>query len=354
MDDVKRPTSESRIQTFCLLVIAAVAMTGALYWLRGVLIPFVLAVFLTFIIGPIVKLQQDRFHSPRWLALAGTLLIFVLVAGGIGLLVSTSVQELTANADAYQQQFQTLLDRTANALPLESWGIDPENALGPILEQARGAVGGLLLGVMDAAVSLVSQGILVLIFMMFLILGSPPTSAPAGGMLRDVRVSIELYIGVKVLLSAITGIAVGVTLLILGVELALVFGLFAFLLNFIPSVGSIIATLLPLPVVLFSPNVGPVEAGLAIAIPGSIQMVVGNIIEPKMMGKSMTLHPVTILLALIFWGMVWGIIGMLLATPITAILRILLTKWDITAPVSRLMAGDLRDLTGDGTMAADG
>lgn len=354
MDDVKRPTSEFRIQTFCLLVIAAVAMTGGLYWFRGVMIPFVLAVFLSFIIMPIVQLQQDHLHFPRWVALASTVLLFVVIAGGMGLLVTTSVSELGANSDAYQQQFQKLLDETTNALPLESWGIDPNNALAPIQKQAQGAIGGILVGVMDAAVSLVSQGVLVLIFMMFLVLGAQPGSKESAGMLRDVRLSIQRYISIKVFLSAITGITVGLTLWLLNVELALVFGLFAFLLNFIPSIGSIIATLLPLPVVLFSPNVGPVAGGLAIAIPGSIQMVVGNIIEPKMMGKSMTLHPVTILLALIFWGVLWGIVGMLLATPITAILRILLTKWDITAPVSRLMAGDLRDLTVDGTMAADG
>ena len=127
----------------------------------------------------------------------------------------------------------------------------------------------------------------------------------------------------------------------LGVDLAMVFGLFAFLLNFIPSIGSIIATLLPVPVVLMSPSLSMPAAIMAIAIPGVIQFSVGNVIEPKIMGDELDLHPVTILLTLIVWGMLWGIAGMLLATPITAVMKILFSKNELTAPIADIMAGRL-------------
>jgi AI-2 transport protein TqsA len=78
---------------------------------------------------------------------------------------------------------------------------------------------------------------------------------------------------------------------------------------------------------------------LAIALPGAIQFFVGNVMEPRMLGDSMDLHPVTILLSLIFWGMIWGVVGALLATPITAVIRILLEKGELTRPVAQLMAG---------------
>jgi AI-2 transport protein TqsA len=128
---------------------------------------------------------------------------------------------------------------------------------------------------------------------------------------------------------------------VLGIDLAMVFGLFAFLLHFIPSIGSIVATLLPLPVVLVNPAVSPTVAILAIVLPAAIHFVIGNFIDPKLMGQSLDLHPVSVLLALMVWGAVWGVIGMFLATPLTAIMKILFERSELTAPIADLMAGRL-------------
>jgi AI-2 transport protein TqsA len=113
------------------------------------------------------------------------------------------------------------------------------------------------------------------------------------------------------------------------------------LLNFIPNLGSIIATLLPLPVVLMNPEVSSTTAVLAFVLPALIQFTIGNVIEPNVMGSSLELHPVTILLALVLWGTIWGIVGMLLATPITAAMKILFERLELTAPVANLLAGRL-------------
>ena len=132
----------------------------------------------------------------------------------------------------------------------------------------------------------------------------------------------------------------GLILWAIGLEPALVFGVLAFLLNFIPSVGSIVATLLPLPLALLQ-----FESSLAITacvvLPGIVQFSIGNVVEPRVMGEGLDLHPVTVLLALIFWGLVWGMTGMLLATPITAVLRIILDRISATRPVAELLAGRL-------------
>ena len=113
------------------------------------------------------------------------------------------------------------------------------------------------------------------------------------------------------------------TLQVLGVELALAFGFFAFLLNFIPTLGSVISTVLPLPVVLMNPEISITVAVLAIVIPGSIHFLIGTWSEPLVIGDSLELHPVTVLVSLMVWGTLWGAVGMLLATPITAVLSIL-------------------------------
>jgi AI-2 transport protein TqsA len=178
-----------------------------------------------------------------------------------------------------------------------------------------------------------------MIFMIFLLIGRDPGAAPSGGVWSEAEARVKRYITTKLLTSAATGILVGAVLGFLDIDLAMVFGLFAFLLNFIPSIGSIIATLLPLPVILVSPEISTTTAVLAIALPATIQMTIGNGIEPYFMGTSLDLHPVVILLALILWGALWGIVGMLLATPITAVMKILFERMELTAPVAELLAG---------------
>jgi AI-2 transport protein TqsA len=119
------------------------------------------------------------------------------------------------------------------------------------------------------------------------------------------------------------------------------FGFLAFLLNFIPTVGSIIATLLPLPVVLLSPELSVTTKILALAVPAALQIVLGNAIQPKVLGNALDLHPIVILISLIFWSMIWGVAGAFLATPMTAVLRIVLERIPATKPLSEILAGRL-------------
>ena len=337
-----RELQERRIQTVCLLILSAVALGFALYWLRPVMIPFVLAVFFALGLAPLVDVQVRRLRLPRALAVVVTLVLGAALLAGIAALVQTSVRQLTANATAYQDRLADLVAWAAAWVPFDRFGVDASRLLDPLSSIPVGAIGGMLLGTTNAIVDLLSRSLLVLIFMIYLLIGRETRASrvrDAGGIWPQIEARVERYIATKAVVSIATGVMVGGVLALLGVDLALVFGLFAFLLNFIPSVGSLIATLLPLPVVLFSPDLGPVAAIAAIAVPGAIQFAIGNVLEPRIMGDALDLHPVTILMALILWGMLWGIVGMLLATPITAMLKILLEQLDATRPVARVLAG---------------
>jgi AI-2 transport protein TqsA len=193
----------------------------------------------------------------------------------------------------------------------------------------------------NAFLSLLSWGLMVMLFVIFLMIGRNVREGPQKGVMGQIETRVKRYISTKVLVSGATGLLVFLILAMLGVPYAISFGAFAFLLNFIPTIGSVISTLLPLPVLLLTPGITWVTAVLAIAIPGIIQLGMGNAVEPKMMGKSLGLHPITVLLALIFWGMIWGFDGMILAVPITAVVKIILEKIEITSSVARLMAGEL-------------
>jgi AI-2 transport protein TqsA len=330
---------EQRIQSICLLVLTAIAIAASLYWLRSILMPFVLALLFSYALTPLVELQIRHLRAPRVVAVTVSIALAFLVLSFVGAVVSSSVAQITANAQDYQAQLQVLTERLVEWLPLERFDIDIDSSIDPLKLLPAETVGSVLVALTNAIVDLLSRGLVVMIFVIFLLLGATTRKPADDGMRSEIENRIERYIVAQSAISGATGLLVGLTLWWLGVDLALVFGLFAFLLNFIPSLGSIVATLLPLPVVLVSPEITPTTAVLAIAIPGAIQLVIGNGISPKVLGDSLDLHPVTVLLALMFWGALWGLVGMVLATPITAVLKILLERFDITAPVAKLLSG---------------
>lgn len=332
-------TTQHRIQSVCLLILAAGAVTALLYFFRSVMVPFVLSVFFAIGLTPLIDLQVRRLRLPRQVAVLTTLLLGLVLMFAIALLVSVSVARLADQADTYSQQVRDLLDRTAEALPLERFGVDPDVAMQELLPTA-GTVRDVLMNATNAVLGIVSQGVMVVIFVCFLLFGGGRAVATDGVMAELIR-RTRRYILILAMISATTGFLTWLTLWMLGVPLAMVFGLLAFLLNFIPSIGSIVATLLPVPVLLVTPEISLTTAIVAVGILTVVQFVLGNVIQPRMMGKSFDLHPVTVLAALIFWGVLWGIPGMFLATPITAIIKMLLDRSDLTRPAGQLLAGRL-------------
>ena len=329
--------TQRAIQNVCLMILATVAVGFVLVWFQSVLIPFVLAVFFAYGLGPVIELQTSRLRVPRPLAVLITLLLGVFGLSLAGALISTSVGQLSANADVYQTQIEQTVENVLNSPLVAEYAPDFTDKLNFREIIPTRQLGTALLGTTTAILDLLSKGLIVLIFLFFLLSGE--SAVRSRGMRADVEAKIRRYIVIQGVLSAATGILVGGILAVLGVPLAMVFGLFAFLLNFIPSIGSIISTLLPLPVVLVSPDISSTVAVLAIALPALVQFGIGSVISPKVMGDSLELHPVTILLALMIWGALWGIVGMLLATPIMAVLKMLLERMELTRPVARLMAG---------------
>jgi AI-2 transport protein TqsA len=211
---------------------------------------------------------------------------------------------MAANASDYEAQFRQLLERTADRLPLERLGIE-RSEFNEILKLPRDSMGGLLGQIVSAITGILSQGLLVLIFLGFLIAGASKTRPD--GLPAQIEDQIKRYMLAKVFVSSATGLLVGV----------------------------------PLPIIVLSPEMSGFARVAALAVPTAIQFVVGNVVEPRIMGRSLDLHPVVVLLGLIFFGMIWGIVGMLLATPIVAMIKIVLERIDVTAPVADILAGRL-------------
>ena len=186
---------------------------------------------------------------------------------------------------------------------------------------------------------MVTHGFLIMFFAVFLLIGRNPHER-RHDIYAEIDSTIRRYITTMTAIAAVTALLVGFVLWAFGLNLAWLFALLVFALTFIPSVGPIIATLLPIPVAVAQFQDFWMVLAI-VAVPGAIHMLIGNMVVPKLMGSGLELHPVTVLLALAFWGLLWGVVGMVLAVPIVAMLRIILSHFSTTRPLANLLAGHL-------------
>jgi AI-2 transport protein TqsA len=328
------------VQTVCLLVLTFIASAVALYLLKPVLVPFVLALFFTYCLQPVIDLQIRYLRAPRVLAVIGASIFGLAVLALAGFIVAAAISKMSDNFSDYQKQFDRFTEHVASYVPLESLGFKPGES-GRWFTPSEQAITGLVATIFNEARVVVSNGALVAIFMIFILIGSkrrPPNRLP---LLVEIESRVQRYITQMMFFSTMMGVVVGLVLWLCGVKFAGMFGFMAFLLNFIPNIGGIIATVLPLPIILLSPEMSIVAKVMAVALPAALQFIMGNLIQPRFQGSALDLNPVILLMALIFFGMIWGIVGAFLAVPITAVIRIVLEKVPATRPVAELLAGRL-------------
>lgn len=168
--------------------------------------------------------------------------------------------------------------------------------------------------------------VMVFLFLVYLMVEKDADEAMFQGdsqALEEIESMIEHYITLKTALSIATGAVVAIILLIIGIQLAVLFGVFTFLLNFIPNIGSMMAMVLPLPVVLLDSSLETWQQVAAFVGPGLVQGYVGNILEPTVFGASLNMTALSILAALVIWGSIWGLTGAVLSVPLLGIIKIL-------------------------------
>jgi predicted PurR-regulated permease PerM len=194
----------------------------------------------------------------------------------------------------------------------------------------------------------------VLLFMFFILAGSGDfiakvqrivsrhQSRAMATMLENIDRRMRQYLIAKTLISLLTGTVTTLTLLILGVDFALVWGFLTFLLNFIPTIGSIVAVFFPFLFSLLQFETFTIPL-LVLIILSVLQNSIGNVLEPRFMAHSLDLSPLLVLVSLILWGWMWGIWGMVLSIPIMATIKIICENVETLAPVAALMSGRVED-----------
>jgi predicted PurR-regulated permease PerM len=318
--------NEQRGVRFLVIVAALVVIIWGIYQARSVLVPFLISVFLA-VIGTSPLLWLERKRVPSVIAV-------LLVVGGIigilliiGALVGTSINSFSNALPFYeariQEEFLDLKDL------LTSKEIDSPEKL--VLKYVNpGAVMSLTASLLSGLSSMLSNIVLILLTVTFIlleassfpvklraVLGGPQAALPQLSRFVD---SIKRYMVIQTAISLTTGILIGIWLAILGVDFPVLWGLLAFLLNYIPNLGSIIAAIPAVLLALIQLGIG--RAALATAGYIVIDFTLGNIVQPRLMGRGLGLSTLVVFLSLIFWGSLLGLVGMILSIPITMTLKI--------------------------------
>jgi len=327
-------------QTIFLGILTVLALLTVFHLLKNVFISLVIAGMLALMLTPLVN-SLKRIHIPRFLAIILVMAALFVVIYVVGQLLYNSLITFTQVFGTYQDRFVQILMGvwTRFKIPFEYF---PE----------MGWTQELIDRIVQITASFVSFGStfgLVLLFLIFMLAESALSlrkfrrafprklNTTIGWAVADITKQLRRYLTIKTLISALTGVLVWAALTIIGQDLAALWGLLAFLLNYIPNLGSVfimVATML-LGLVQFYPMWNQIIA-VWIVMP-AIQIVFGTILDPQLQGDRLDLSPLVILISLAFWGWIWGIVGMFLAVPLTVSMKIVMNHIDGLRPISIMM-----------------
>lgn len=343
------PLAQSKLQGISFWFIIIFITGYVLVIAQKFLIPLVLALFLWYLANMLAKrfgqLRIGTWSPPGWLQylLSGVLLLLVVTI--ILNIIATSINELVEAAPSYQEILVKMMGElrgwsrfVAMVLPLDPIS---EINVDDLANEIASEFGNFL----------VNLG-LIAIYMFFLFMeqryisGKLTSVSPTekqmkrlSKLLKEIDHDVQTYLGVKTFVSFITSIIGWLIMWMVGLEFAGFWALLIFVLNFIPYLGSIIATILPsiMALVQFESITSFLVILLGI---GTVQFLIGNVLEPSMMGRSLNISPLVIIISLVAWGVLWGIAGMFLSIPITMVAILIMYNFENTRWIALLLSRD--------------
>lgn len=326
-----------RLLTAAALILASLAIGYTFYALSSVMVPLVIAFVLTYLVQPLVGFFRDRLRLGHVFGVIFSMVVVAGVMALVGYIIVYSVSEGINRWPVYENRFNELIGSSMDWL--RQHGLVDNTSFARKVTTFLTSSGGLVMGTFGKVLGWAGSIFTVMLFVFFMLLGRPlGDNSSRSSLVSEIDDKVKTYLLVKTIMSLVTGVLVGVSLGIIGLDLAILFGVLAFLLNFIPTFGSIVATLLPFVLALVQfDNV--VQPALVLLIPLAVQITVGNVMEPRVMGEKFDIHPVVILFSLVLWWLIWGLPGMLMAAPLTAVLKIVFSHIDTMKPVARIIEG---------------
>ena len=324
---------------------AVIVVVYGLQMAKVILVPFLIAVFLALItVRPMLFMQKHRV--PSVLAALVIVTAIMLILFMLGAILGTSVADFTAALPSYQRRLDVIVQGVFEFLAARFDGVESLESISELIDPgwAMGLVASLLNGLKDVLTNI----FLIFFTMVFILLEASTVETKveaAFGRRADSLESVRKflsnlgrYLGIKTLVSAATGLAAGLLTWAVGLDFPLLWAMLAFLLNYVPTIGSIIAAV---PAVLLAlVQLGPGEASAtAIGFIG-INVLFGNLIEPRLMGYGVGISPLVVFVGLILWGWVFGPVGMLLSVPLTMTLKLALERDQRTRWIAILLGSE--------------
>ena len=346
MNNLTKSFHSGRAVFFLMVFICIIIAAAVLKIASTVILPFTIAMMLAFIMFPLIKIM-DKIKCPR---IVSILLIVVLIVTGVylfGIILFTSGKLIIDQYPKFENRFTEIYITLAQIfeLPYDKDLSFFENLWGQL--GIRTFVRNFTISFSNLSVKFMSSAVLVVLFMVFilleanyfkekLIIAFEDRISRIDNIGNEIISQVTRYLGAKFLISLANGIIFAVTFYFVGLEFALVWGVIQFLLNFIPTLGSIAAgfgiSLFAL--IQFWPN--PVPIIIIIAVILGVNMLC-NIFDPRIIGNHVGISPLVILVSLSIWGYIWGFAGMLLSVPMTVIIKIICENIPIMEPVSILI-----------------
>ncbi|SHJ28277.1 Predicted PurR-regulated permease PerM [Malonomonas rubra DSM 5091] len=340
MSSVNLQKTSVLITLAALVIIIAGAKAAS-----ALLVPFLLAIFIAIICsGPFHWLQKRKVPA----SLSLLLVIGAVMLGGLLVvtLVGTSVNDFTRDLPTYQEKLRGQTLHLAGYL--DKFGIQISKDI--LLEHFDpGAVMQSAAGMLAKAGGVLTNSFLILLTVIFILFEAAGMPAKLRAALPDADSSlasfekftdgVRQYLAIKTFVSLATGLVVALGLTFLGLDYALLWGLIAFLLNYVPNIGSIIAAI---PAVLLAiVQLGSMQALIVAILYVAVNVIMGNAVEPKLMGRKLGLSSLVVFISLVFWGWILGPVGMLLSVPLTMIVKIALEVNDSTRWLAILLGSEV-------------
>ena len=320
---------ENKMGYYFIVMASVIIVLAGIKSASEILVPFLLALFIAIVLSPMYEVLK-RKKIPDFLALIIVILGFVFFLGLIASLIGTSVQDFSSNINLYTAKLNAYYLSLASYS--KSFGFDlPLDEISNMMNSKQIML--FASSIIKGMGSMFTNSFVILLTVIFMLLESQSFSKKidfADGdkdmiiHINSILDKIKEYMMLKALISLFTGFIVWIALLIIGTDYAFLWAVLAFLLNFIPNIGSIIAAV---PAVLITlVQLGSVSALIVTAIYTAINVIIGSIIEPKIMGKGLGLSTLVVFLSLLFWGWLLGMVGMLLSIPLTIMAKIILSE----------------------------
>lgn len=319
-----------------------------LIYLKSFLIPFVFSLAIWFLIRKFRRVIISTVKMPFWLGSFLASMVILALLSFFSQLLTFQVKAFITpeNLDKYNANFQLISQKFV--------GLVGDQALQSGLSRIQDFnLAELISNALGVLTNLLGNSFMVILYLLFLILEEnviklkfraiyhdKSKREAALSVFRQIIKSVENYITLKTVVSFITGLASYFGLLILQIDFPIFWALLIFLLNYIPTIGSLIATLFPALMALMQYPDQPVKSLLVLVIIGSIQVIVGNVIEPRVMGDNLNISPLVVILSLTLWGTLWGVLGMILSVPIMVVVIIVFSKIPSTRNLAIMMSSD--------------